>query len=937
MVLISCLLILTAAIVSTPLCERLFSSRAGYLYAAVFAGILGLLWSVADEILGSTDYIEYSTPWIKNLDVHFAFRLDGLGLIFGSLVLGIGVLVLMYSVQYLPKNNNASFYALIMLFAVAMLGLVLVNDVIVLFVFWEFTTLSSFFLISRSGVAGYYPSFRTLLITTFGGLCLLAAVVTMTTTCGTSRISKILIDPIWSDNKGLAATVAVLVIVAALTKSAQFPFHAWLPDAMVATMPVSAYLHAAAMVKAGIFLLMRFSPIFSNMPIWNVLLISIGLTTMIMGALFALQRDDMKELLAYSTVSQLGLLVAAIGVGTTYALAAACLHVISHALFKSSLFMMTGTLEKQTGTRMLSKLGGIGKVLPVSGIAVTLAALSSAGFIPFLGFVSKESVLTAFLDAPGPIWVAPVTTTIVVLGSIITFAYSGKIVLTMWQGNAQAKKRLPFLALAPLIAATLSLFLGIAVVVLNDAIEAATQAALNTDYEEHLRLWHGFTTEFLLTDIVIVAGLTLSIFRDRVSVLLHRGLFPHSGVYYFESLRKALELFARRIAALTRSDSPPRHIVMPLVLLMGLGLWVWSGPSDITPTIENSMRVSDWFLLCLLIILLGGLLMAKSRIAGVVLLGSTGLIMTLFFFTLGAPDVGMTQLLVELLTVIFMMFSLRRLPKTFHHTAHSRKILAAIVAIATGVLSASMSYYFTGRRDISDLGLYFLNNAKTQTGGSNVVNTILVDFRALDTLGELTVLATAGLAIMALLGSVQGVLQAQRRPHFKHRQTAADSFGDNNIPVRILTRALLPLSGFMSAYLMLKGHSSPGGGFIAALVTCIAIALLYLGTTHRDFIEAKGLPYLFIASGIMIAVATSLSGYIDGTFLTPLHADLHLFGLDLHISTSLLFDLGVYLAVVGVVLAAINRLSLDPTAHVLASQDRLLSAQTADMTVPEKS
>ncbi len=885
--------------------------NAGWLYAALFAGTLAAFWAHSSGVLDQTEYVEYSRVWIDQLDINFALKLDGLGILFGSLVLGIGALVLAYSAVYLPKKNNTSFYALITIFAISMLGLVLANDVIILFVFWEFTTLCSFFLISRSGHIGYQPSLRTLLLTASGGLCLLSASAAMVVKTGTSSISEILESPVWKTDTTFATTIAILIMTAAFTKSAQFPFHAWLPDAMAAIMPVSAYLHAAAMVKAGIFLLMRFSPVFASTPTWNIVLISVGLTTMVMGAIFALQRDDLKELLAYSTVSQLGLLVAAIGVGTKYALAAAGLHIISHALFKSSLFMSAGVIDKQTGTRKLSELGGLGRTMPLTGITVTLAALSMAGVAPLLGFASKEYILKAMSDTQGPSWVPIACTAGVVLGSILTFAYCGKIVMSLYTGNqARATKKYSTLLIAPGITALLGVALGLFPASLNSVVQTSTTAALDINFDPHLMLWHGLTRELLLTLIVFAVGSALVLQRQRVSAAIDRPLFPGNGVRALECVRSVLLSTGVRVRNITSVDSPPRHLAIPFILLMTLGVVVAVAQPQLDPVIKNSTRASDWFLLALITIPLGGLMIAKSRLAGVVLLGTIGLIITLFFFTLGAPDVGLTQLLIELLTVIFMMFSLRRLPKKFHHTNTRRKYFAGAMAIGVGALAAVTAYVYTGRRPLSDTSEYYLNNSKKETGGTNVVNTIIVDFRALDTLVELTVLATAGLAIMALLISAR-VLQGERRSHVKHAPTAADSFADNNIPVHVVTRALIPLVVIMSIYLMLRGHNEPGGGFIAGLVTCVGIALVYLGTTHRNFIHAKWLPYLFIGGGMALSILSALSGYVNNIFLRPLHLEFELVSYKIHLTTSMLFDTGVYLAVLGVILAAINRLSMD--------------------------
>ncbi len=910
--------ILAIVILFTPLLEKFLGNKAGYLVGATFLVSLAILFNEAPKVINETEFVEFSKSWISELGVYFDLKLDGLGLVFGTLVLGIGALVMFYSAKYLPKKGNASFYALMTAFAVAMLGLVFANDIVLLLIFWEFTTICSFFLISRSGITGYQPSLRTLLLTATGGLSLLCATASMVVMTGTSRISEILIHPIWQDNRGFTTTIAVLLMVAAFTKSAQFPFHAWLPDAMAAIMPVSAYLHAAAMVKAGIFLLMRFSPALSETPVWNIVMISAGLTTMIIGAVFALQRNDIKELLAYSTVSQLGLLVATIGIGTKYALTAAALHVIAHALFKSSLFMSAGVIDKQSGTRDLREIAGLGRSKPLTGITVALGALSMAGIVPLLGFISKEFILESAFESS---WSSSISILIALglsIGSILTFAYSGKIVLSIYAKNPDFKAKAGYdsLITSPFIVGVLGLLFGLVVWTLDPILRVTTLASLNVDYDVHLALWHGLKPALYATLVIYVLGALMLKFAPQINRAIDRKLFPSSGVEVLEHIRSSMLKLGVRTRNITSIDSPPRHLAVPIIVLITYSIYVYFSRPNIAPLIANSDRASDWFLLALLIVPVVGLLRAKSRISAVVLLGGIGLIMMLYFFTLGAPDVGLTQLLVELLTVIFMMFSLRRLPKTFHRTTKQRKILAGSVAVVVGSLVAAMTYFLTGRREFSATGEYYLENAKAETGGTNVVNTILVDFRALDTLVELTVLATAGIAIMALLIAAR-VLQTQRRDHVPHVKTAADSFSDNHIPIRLFSRALIPLALLLSAYLMLRGHYEPGGGFIGALFTCVAIALVYLGTSHRNFISAKWLPYLFIGNGLVISVTSGLLGYFDGAFLRPLKVEIDFLFIQYNLTTALLFDIGVFLAVVGVVLASINRLSMDAPHDVL--------------------
>lgn len=912
MVLVIVLGALTAALCSSLLLDHFFGKNAGWFFAAIFGILFFILLSSSQPVLNQSEYIEFTRSWIEYLNLDFDLRLDGLGLLFALLVLGIGALVMAYSAMYLPAKKNSSFYALMTIFAIAMFGLVTSDNIILFFIFWEITTLCSFFLISRSGAKGHQPSIRTFILTGTGGLSLLTAVSISTVRTGSTKISEILISPVWENNKSLTATVAVLIIIAAFSKSAQFPFQAWLPDAMAAIMPVSAYLHAAAMVKAGIFLLMRFSPIFSTTPIWNTLLISIGLTTAIIGAIFAYQRDDIKELLAYSTVSQLGLIVATIGIGTKYAIFAASIHIIAHALFKSSLFMLAGVTEKQSGTRKLSELSGFASKAPWTATTLAISSMSMAGIIPLLGFVSKESILKAFLSTPGPSWVEPAVVIAVCFASIFTFAYSAKLVISLYKKPSENEEHDTqlLLLLAPLIASLLGLILGLYPKALDTLVNAAITSTLYVDASLHLSLWHGLTTEFYLSCAIVIFGMLLTFSNKYVSKTLNRKLFPVTGVQVLESIRTGLHYLGKQTTYLTKTDKPSRHLVVPLFLIIALGIVTYVYVDPIGPVINNADEVSDFFLLSLLVLPVLGLAVVKSRIASVVLLGSVGLIMMIFYFNLGAPDVGITQLLVELLIVVFMMFSLRRLPKNFHHTTKRRQLYSAVVAVATGTITAFGVYFFVGRRPLSSVSQYYIMNAKEETGGTNIVNTILVDFRALDTLGEMTVLTTAGLAIMALLISVR-VLQTPRRSHHRHTPTAADSFLDNLLPIRFLSRALIGIIVLLSLYLMIRGHHEPGGGFIAALTTSVGIALVYLGTTHRDFIHSKGLPYIFLGSGIVVALATAISGYLDGYFLKPLHLDISVLGFHLHLSTSMLFDTGVYLAVIGVVLAAINRLSMD--------------------------
>ena len=386
--------------------HRVLGRDAGWPLALVLLASTGLVLAQAPQVLGAGTPIEFAKPWMPEIGVELRLRMDGVGWLFALLVNGVGALILAYSARYFPPGPRLGFYALMTLFALAMTGLVLADDVVLLFVFWELTTVASFLLIGLSGRSGHAPAIRALLTTVVGGLALMTAVILMALRTGTTRLSTILADPVWAEDPAFSSTVAVLVILAAFTKSAQFPFHYWLPDAMAASTPVSAYLHAAAMVKAGVFLLMRFTPALAELPLWNYTLITFGLVTAVVGAVFALQQYDLKKLAAYSTVSQLGLLVAVIGVGTEAALVAAAVHTFAHALFKAALFMTVGVVDHEVGSRDLRELGGLRRALPLTAAAGGVAAVSMAGLPPLLGFASKEEAFGAFLGAPGVAWFA---------------------------------------------------------------------------------------------------------------------------------------------------------------------------------------------------------------------------------------------------------------------------------------------------------------------------------------------------------------------------------------------------------------------------------------------------------------------------------------------------------------------------------------------------
>ena len=919
-------------------------------------------------------------PWVPARDWTLDLFADPTGLFFAMLALVIGAIVLIYSTAYLPgrprgearggarsETQHYGFYQLMTLFTVSMLGLVLTDSLILLFVCWELTSLASFALIANSGRKAYSSALRTLVVTIIGGLVLLAAVVAIWLRTGTTSISQVLGHEVWAADPGFTAAVAVAVAVAAFTKSAQFPFHFWLPDAMAAITPVSAYLHAAAVVKAGIFLLMRFSPIFHDVAVWNALLVTVGMGTAVMAAVFALQKTDLKQLMAYSTVSQLGWIIATIGIGTQAALAAAALHTLAHALFKSGLFMLVGVVDHEAGSRDIRDLGPLWRRMPWTFGATVLGAAAMAGIPPTLGFVSKESMLTAFGEVAGGNSVAvSVLLAAAVVGAILTFLYCARIAMGGFLGlyrqdrGPEADGVTPVadvheapvrLWLPAALPAVIGLPLALGVGILDTPMAAIARAAAgpfgwapiqrgfaeyralpagfgeaDLDYSPHLSLWHGFTLELGLTALILVVGALLVWQRRVLDRALDRDLLPFTGAAVLESIMRGTVSAGRALLRPTASDSPARHagalIATVCVYGVGLGGWAFATGATLPARVGDLDRTIDVVLLIVVVLSVIGLCTARSRLAAVVLLSAVGIAVTIQIFGLGAPDVGLTQLLVEALTIIMFMLVLRRLPKDFIAPTRTRRTAAIVLGVASGLVATAAALVFSGRRERSPIGMYLLENGPDITGGANVVNTILVEFRALDTFGEVSVLGVAGIAILAVLGSVRsrasnntvdnqdddflpGTEQATGEA-----ETALEDADRNTMPLRLLSRGVAPTLAVVSVLLLWRGHNEPGGGFIAALVASCAFALYYLSRESDSPVSKPSTPVMFIGGGLILAGLTGVGGYALGEFLEPAHWYI----LGQHISSALFFDLGVFFGVLGLVMTAFNTLGAEGTA-----------------------
>ncbi|GGG73374.1 DUF4040 family protein [Corynebacterium pelargi] len=915
MTLLYVLALAALAIAVSPLLVKLIDRAAGWPLAGIFifAAIL-LIRQLPDIYDGKA--LSYQATWVPDLlgpglGVNFALKADALSVFFALLALLIGAVVFIYSSAYLSKNrSNTSFYTIMTAFTASILMLVLADDAFVLFIAWELVSLASFMLIARSGgTGGELGSQRTLILTFIGGLTMLSALAIAATQTGTTSISGILASDVWAEKPGLSSTIAVLIAVSAFTKSAQFPFHFWLPEAMAAATPVSAFLHAAAVVKAGIYLLMRFSTIFHDNATWNWLLIVVGIVTAVMASLFAIQKSDLKKLTAYSTVSHLGWIVATIGVGTPLALAAALVHTLAHAMFKSSLFMLIGVVDHQTGTRDASRLGSSWRLLPFTFGSVCIAAASMAAVPPTLGFISKEGMLAAFEEAPignGP---AAILLIAAGIGALFTFTYSARIVCDGFidgdRDMSETKEAPISLWLPAAIPGVLSLPIVFFVSALDKPISSAV-AAVSEDPHTHLALWHGFNVPLAISIAVTVLGVVGIVMRKQIWAALDgRKLAWRSGNELLNTAVRGMAGYGKAVGKMADSLSPTRHLAAMFVLIIALGATVGirtliSGGIDgapVAPRVEGMDRWSDLVPLGIVALALVLLLRTSSRLTGVVLLGVAGMGVTFQMLTLGAPDVALTQLLVEALTVVIMMLVVRQQPETFHPTKPKRRIGAGVMAVLVGLVTFGAAYGLLGRRERTELSLWYLNNGPEITGGDNIVNTILVEFRAFDTLGELTVLGMAAVVIAAVVTSMP------RYPF--QRGTHPSPFGRariNAIPAQQLLRFLIPALAVVSFLVFMRGHNSPGGGFIAALIFGGALMISYISFPRDQRIVDVYTPAKLTGVGVLLALISGFIGLIKGSFLYALHG--HFAGN--HWTTSMIFDVGVYLAVMGMLSMAIN-------------------------------
>ena len=889
----------------------------------ITAASLALLLSQAPTVFSGVPVME-QWAWVPSLGLDITFRLDGLSLLFAGLILCIGLCIVLYAAYYLaPEDSAPKFYSLMMLFMAAMLGVVLSDNLLVLVVFWELTSISSFLLV---GYWGHRPDARAgarqaLAVTGGGGLAMLGGFVLLGQIGGSHEISVLATRAAQIQADPLFLPALLLILLGAFTKSAQFPFHFWLPDAMAAPTPVSAYLHSATMVKAGVFLLMRLYPILAGSGWFEALVSGVGLVTVLFAAFIAIFKHDLKGLLAYSTVSHLGLITFLVGLGSPLAAVAAVFHVLNHATFKASLFMIAGIVDHETHSRDMRQLGGLWSFMPFTATLTMVAAASMAGVPLTNGFLSKEMFFTEAVTGTQGVWAWAVPA-LVTLAGVFSVAYSLRMVHdTYFNGPLGAVEnphphepplgmKLPTIGLVVLCVAV-GLFPAATFGPLVHVAATALTGQPLPDY--HLSLWHGFNLPLLMSAIALVGGILLyrTLARDkRLHRISSEAWFGQgTGRQLFESAIGGVFSLAGRCTGALENGSLQRYlalmvggaIVVAAAPLLGGG--VGTGERALMPA--NALAVVVW---ALLLVTCAALVLGHhDRFRTVVLVGMVGLVVSLVFVSLSAPDLALTQLSVEVVSTVLLLMGLALLPQTTpRESSTGRKARDAALAVAAGAGVAWLAWVFMTRGHDS-ISWYFLEQSLPKGGGTNVVNVILVDFRGYDTWGEITVLGIAALGVLALMDG------------FRTRRAGTDgaglpwTFAAQPLLLRVAASVVLPLALVFSVYIFMRGHNMPGGGFIAGLITAVALVLQFmaLGQSRAEMLmraQAGRRFVQWIGAGLGIAGLTGVAAFVFGRpFLTSAHGhpSVGVLG-ELPFASAAVFDLGVYLTVVGATLLTLS-------------------------------
>lgn len=904
-----------------------------------FAGLIGLL-GVANALsmyaaVTTGEVIRIQFDWLPAQDLNIVLRMDGLAWLFTLMIQGIFLLVVLYARYYMsPKDPVPRFFAFLMAFMGAMQGVVISGNLIQLIMFWELTSICSFLLI---GYWHHRPDARrgarmAFTITGVGGLCLLAGSLVLGHIVGSYDLDVILASGNMVREHQWYLPTLFLIGIGALTKSAQFPFHFWLPHAMAAPTPVSSYLHSATMVKAGIFLLMRLWPVLSGTPEWTWFIGGAGVCTMLIGSFIAIFQHDLKGLLAYSTISHLGLITVLLAMGSPLAMVAAIFHTLNHATFKASLFMAAGIIDHETGTRDMRVLRGLYHSMPITSTLAMVASGAMAG-VPLLnGFISKEMFFAeALLVGGSSNWWMPAAA--VAMG-IFGVAYSLRLVHIFIGKPATDLPKEPhepphwmrfpveFLVFCCLVVGIIPAYS------ISILLHAAVSSVLGAQTPEYsLSMWHGFNLPLLMSFVALAGGILLYwVLRTRFNLLqINKVPLLHhfNGKQVYESAMLGLASASGRIEKTfgTRRLQPQIFLMMAGGILSSLLVvpalpYLWElMQSNYSLDLPFALL---WVLGCCCA--LAGAWQAKyHRLAALILVGGTGIATSLTFLWLSAPDLALTQIMVETVTAILLLLGLRWLPArisarklniTASTSDRARRMRDLFIAISAGLGMAVISYLVLLHPAQPGIGPFFIERALSQGGGSNVVNVLLVDFRGFDTFGEITVLSIVAMTVYALLRRFRPApesvaIPAQQANQVDHAtlQTPAEQASQGYLMIPgVFLRLLLPVISMVAIYFFMRGHNLPGGGFVAGLIFSTAIIIQYMvaGTVWVES-QLHIQPHRWIAIGLLITAATGVGAWFLGyPFLTSHTAHLHLPILgEIHAPSAFMFDLGVFLVVIG--------------------------------------
>jgi multicomponent K+:H+ antiporter subunit A len=918
-----------ALIVALPFLGALLPGltiRAGRNACAAMTGAVTLLALVllalqAPAILAG-GIVQTRIDWLPALGLNATFFLDGLGLLFAGMILGIGLLIILYARFYLSdRDPMGQFYTYLLLFQGAMLGIVLSDNILLLLIFWELTSLSSFLLI---GYWKHLPEGRqgarmALAVTGGGGLAMIAGMLILGDIVGSYDLTVILDQKEAIQASPWYLPALILILLGAFTKSAQVPFHFWLPHAMAAPTPVSAYLHSATMVKAGLFLMARMWPVLAGTPEWFWIVTTTGLVTMVMAAKIALFKDDLKALLAYSTVSHLGLITMLLGFGTKAAATVAVFHILNHATFKAALFMSAGIVDHATHTRDLRRLGGLRTLMPITFGIVVLASLSMAGIPPLNGFLSKELMLG---EAAHTQWLTPwAMGLLATIGAAFSVGYSFRFLAHGFLGPVHNDYPRPphdpgpGLWSAPAFLALLVVVVGLfPMLTAAWLVDVAASAVTGQAVHVHISHWHGLSAPALWMSLAAIGGgLMILGAYPRLRALWDATPRPEAK-RLFDGIIDPAAALARHTTETLHNGSFGRAVSLGIAAIAAAALWAFTTGSH-SPGTRALLPVDALTTALWAGLMLGALatpFFHRNRMVALVLTGVVGLLIAPLFVLFSAPDLALTQVSVEVVTILLMLLALHFLPKeTPAESPAPRRLRDAGIAAIAGLGVGALAYAMMTRAPAFDpISAFHLAQSKPGAGGTNVVNTIIVDFRGYDTFGEIIVLGIAALVIFALSESLL------RTPEVSRRLAAFSDAGESGdrhpMMLVVATRLLLPMAMMVGVYLYLRGHNLPGGGFVAGLVFAIAYLMQYMASGY-DWSHSRQRfdHHVLIGWGVLVAALAGAGAWAFGLpFLTSGYTYVHLWPLEeFELATAAIFDLGVFLCVLGAVLLALASLS----------------------------